>query len=548
MEDQPVRKDERRALGFWVAVISVALAVRLAALGAWPLGATEATMATRAWQAVLGQNPDPGPGGWLTPWLAGLFFLTGPQDFWARLGPALAGGLLPLTAWAWRDVWGSRRARAVALLWALEPTLVAASRLAWGPTVAMLLLALAAWAYRRGRHGVAGVLALAALAAGPAAGWALLALLALLALRPARAVAPEGRDRLWAGVLALGLLLVVTGGLGYPAGLGGWAGGLVHWLAGWRAVGPRVSVALGLMYAAPLLAWAGVGLLWQAKPWATRRVWLPWAFALALLGLWALYPARQAANLAWLALALAPWAVEPWLQVYGRWPGHWAEWAMAAGLLVFAALAGLTVAAPQAQLLLGPLRWGLAALAVLAMVLLVLVARALFPGRSVPRQGGLLAALAFSLLISGVNLRHAWYAPAAGHGWQRDPVAYDVRALEAGLTFWGNRLARGAAQDLPGAVLADHPTVVWLGVSRFPRLQMRQALMPGEAPLVVLTLAEGPQPDGAAYRGQKYRLTEVDTAPWLTTWFAGPVSRGAAYVVLWVRSDAFAGPVANPGP
>ncbi len=520
---------------FWAGVVVLAVLVRLVGLGHAPLGAAEADLAARAWDAARGLNPDPAAGGWLTSWLASVFFVTGPSAFWARLLPALTGALFPLLARAWQPVWGRAAARAVALLWAVDPALVAASRLAWGPALA-LALTWAAWtAYRRGRVALAGVLALAALAAGPTSGWAGLALLAILFWEPRPRTARRGWA--WAG-LALTLLLLTTAGLGYPAGLGGWAGGLVAWAQGWGR-GDGVPPLAGALYLAPLLLWAAWG-AWR-EPVRGSRAATGVALTVGALtaGLWLVYPARQAADLAWVSAFAAPWAAQAVLDARGRWSP--AAGALAAGLVVLALFGLLTLAADG---LLGTpwlLRAGLVVLALLAAGLLAVVVHG-FAGPQAVRRGAGLAALVLTGLWAGLSLSHAWRAAASDEFWQHDGAAADLRALEASLTFWGDRLGRGASVDLEGVIVSPHPALRWLQASRFPRLEPRLALMPGEQPPVVLT--EPDDDPGGGYRGQRYRLSEQPVLPDARAWARWFVYRQAevqaASIILWVREDLFA--------
>ncbi len=524
---------------FWAGVFLLAALIRLVGLGQTPLGALEADMAVRAWHAVQGLNPDPAAGGWLTAWMASVFFLAGPHAFWARLLPALFGAGLPLLARAWQPVWGRRVARFVAVLWAVDPMLVAAARLAWGPAVA-ITLTWAAWTvYRRGQWAWAAGLALAALAAGPTAGWAALALLAIVVWEPRPLTRTRGRIGLVA--LGLALVLVTTLGLGYPAGLlNGWAGGLVAWAQGWGQTGGVPAVA-GLWYAAAGLLWAAWG-AWLRPRWGSRTATGGALTAAGLIaGLWLAYPARQAADLAWVSAFIMPWAAQPWARFAQRTRAWVAAGTLAAGLLVLTLFGLLTLAADGLGAVPWWLRLSLAGLAGLAAGLLVVVARGLASTTAVHR-GLAWALLGLTALWAGRSGVHAWHAAASDEFWQHDASAADVRALEASLTWWGNRLTRGAAQDLPAVRLYDHPTLAWLQARRFPGLISRPALLPGEQPPVVLT-ALGQDP-GPGYRGQAYRLTERLRLQGWRAWSRWFVYRQAdlqaTAVVLWLRDDVFA--------
>ncbi len=121
-------------------IVLVALVLRLFALGVQPLNPLEAANAWPAWLAAMAVDAPPlaAP---TSPLLYSLhtllFWLTQGNDAIARLAPALAGCGLVLLAWWWRQ-WLSRSAALVlALLFAVDPWLVAYSRLADGAALAL---------------------------------------------------------------------------------------------------------------------------------------------------------------------------------------------------------------------------------------------------------------------------------------------------------------------------------------------------------------------------------------------------------------------------
>lgn len=153
----------------------VALVVRLAALGRWPLQETGVNTALAAWRTMQGSDWRPA---YYIPLLYDanllLFGLTKASDWAARLLPALAGSLLVILPYFARDLLGRRGALAAALLLAFAPTWVYFSRAADGPILvaaagALLLLSLERYSRsREARHLTLGVVALAVgLTAGP---------------------------------------------------------------------------------------------------------------------------------------------------------------------------------------------------------------------------------------------------------------------------------------------------------------------------------------------------------------------------------------------
>lgn len=115
------------------AVFAVGIAVRFGGLGARPLNSLEAWNAWSSWQAASGL---PGPSE-LTPtsplWHSlqtFLFWLGADGDAWARSVSAAAGAGLVLAPWMLRGLMGRPAALILGALFALDPWLIAFSRLA----------------------------------------------------------------------------------------------------------------------------------------------------------------------------------------------------------------------------------------------------------------------------------------------------------------------------------------------------------------------------------------------------------------------------------
>ena len=121
----------------YVGIALAALAVRLAALGEWPLLESEARTALAAWRSVSGQRPTA-----LTyvPLLYDAqvlaFALFRASDSAVRWLPALCGVLLAFLPWLGRDILGKKGALLAAALLAFSPTWVMFSRLAEGTILA----------------------------------------------------------------------------------------------------------------------------------------------------------------------------------------------------------------------------------------------------------------------------------------------------------------------------------------------------------------------------------------------------------------------------
>ena len=172
---------------YWLAFL-IALGLRLAHLGTLPLTDSEARLALQALQLARGEAPllDPQPGYILL--TSVLFGVIEATNFMARVLPALVGSALVFVPYFFQDKIKPRPALILAVLFAIDPGLVALSRQANGTMLAVTFL-LFAWAmWRHQRPILAGVLAGLALLSGPS---------------------------LWAGLLTLGLTWLFLGGLGF---------------------------------------------------------------------------------------------------------------------------------------------------------------------------------------------------------------------------------------------------------------------------------------------------------------------------------------------
>jgi hypothetical protein len=561
----------------YAAALALASGLRLLNLGAAPLSDNEAGWALQALSLARGEPVTVGA-------QPAYVFLTGStmallqsSNFVARLWPALAGSLLVLLPLLLRDRLGRRAALILAFGLALDPGLVALSRQAGGPILALssALLALALWYTRR--PALAGICAALALLAGPdllhgllglALTWGVMALLASIGViaplssgelsGPLPAISRQsGTSALLAGGITF--LAVGTQFLRYPQGLGAFASQLPAYLSSWTTVAgiPALRLlAIPLIYQPLALLFAAIGLASGWQRWATAvrsgLVWLIFALLLAVI-----HPAHQAADLAW---ALVPlWGLAA-LGIDAVLEGDAAGWRvyLAQAALVFVLLclfwlnlAGLSMDpfSTNRGLRLA-IMFGALALAILTSLLVWL-------GWSVDiaRYGlalGVLAALGLALLSTtwGVSqLRpdasEEMWSPASSVG-EADLLLSTLRDLSAWHT--GNREA------LDVTVAVDSPALHWLlrdfHQTRYvPEGQILNNLDDaGQQPSVVIAWQGEQAPSlSAAYRGQDFawRITPgwpgvfpPDFALWLA-FRQAPI--GQQSVILWARSDLFPG-------
>src|SRR5215217_4814483 len=164
----------------------IAIGFRLIALGATPLRDSEAALAMQALNVTRGTSPLLGPQPAYILLTSIFFTVIKSTNFLARFLPALVGSALVFAPVFFRQQLKPRAAVILAFLIAMEPGLVALSRLASGTILAVTfsIFAVGLWTHRRLIP--AGILAGLALLSGPS---------------------------LWAGLLSVGLTWLFIRGL-----------------------------------------------------------------------------------------------------------------------------------------------------------------------------------------------------------------------------------------------------------------------------------------------------------------------------------------------
>jgi uncharacterized protein (TIGR03663 family) len=292
----------------WIALVALALGLRLYALGDRPFHHDESQDAYFSW--IFRTRGDytymPILHGPLRFYLTALMYvLFGDSDFTARLAPALMGTTMVGLCWLFRGLLGRVAAFTAAVLLAVGPTYLYFSRFAREDIyIACISLALLAVVFRfldrPRRHQPAVIGALLALSFATkestfitvfVAGTYFLAWLLHPRLRPTllRQVSSVGWEA-WAWALAAfaGIFTVLfTTFLTHPAGL--WDGiyeGLHYWL-GQQHVGRGgepayfyVVVLFGVEW--PALVLGGIGAFFALRRPTPLRVFLVWSFVLSL--------------------------------------------------------------------------------------------------------------------------------------------------------------------------------------------------------------------------------------------------------------------------
>ena len=542
-----------REIFFYSLIILLAIILRFAGLHGTPLNEFEATAALPAYELAQGGQPALGaqPGYVILTSL--VFGLIGSSESLARLWPALFGLALVALPYFWQDLLGKKVALVLAFLLAIDPGLVAVSRLAGGAVIAISAALMALTAWRRGLPVLSGGLAAFTLFGAPtiyvgvaAAG------LVWVTLRIPMELDKDALRNAGLGALAV-LLLGGTLLFSVPQGLAGVGGTFSAFIGG---LPPFAGVGLGaalftlIGYAFPALIFGGLGIwqAWRRDESVGRVLSLFAAFALALI---LINPNRQAADLLWFVLplwALAAQAISVYLVVPQDEPvaaiGEASLMLLLAAFLVptlaRAADFGFLLAASPENPLPGISSQGMIALFVFGIAGLATALIALGWSRRAAAQGLVWAmAAAFALFLLSASSRFSRHElTAANELWSPGPAAGQLGILRetlGDLSFWN----QGQQAALPIEVRSESSALIWA-------LRDYDQGDSAAAPALAITTAEGETPaEFAAYRGQSFALS-VQRAweGWPPNFFAWFLFRQAPtqsqQLILWANADLFA--------
>ncbi len=594
----------RYETGLYLLALLLALGVRLFNLGAAPLSDYEAGWALQAWQVsgavrvqpqfaegavqagtVLELGPQPA-----YIFLTGASFaLFGANNFLARFWPALVGALLVLVPYLFRHALGRNVALILAFGLALDPGLVASSRLAGGPSMALgfTLLALAAWFHAAGsdrKSLLAGVLGGLALLSGPSLIVGVLPLLCtwlLFRFAQPRQERSQEQDNSEAGAAehqaptpaalpglrvalaaaALTVLLVGSGMFRYPQGLGAWASTLTTYLEGWVGMPsgvPAARLAVALLFYQPfamifalisVLAWlVSLSLGYSRENGNPPLLTIAWAlFSLVLV---MVYPGRQVIDLVWVLVplwVLAALELGNYLRNIELNPIAFAQGGL---LLLLAALFWNTLIATQHGLFFEGVSWSLVRVLVLVGIVLLAVLTTILVALGwsweSARAGllwGMMAAFSIYTITAmwgATQLRHnqpqeLWSPPPATL--QADLMLSTLQDVSAWRT--------GFPEFVDLACTVDVPSMRWV-LRDFPKVRFMDQPAFGDLPDVVITRQDQAAPSlAAAYRGQDFAwwafpswtgAAPPDFLEWLT-FRQAPIT--TQQIILWARSDLF---------
>lgn len=311
----------------------IALGLRLVALGAAPLTDSEATLALQALHIAAGARPllEPQPAYILL--TSPLFLVIESTNFMARLVPAIVGSTMVFAPRLFRAKLKPRPALILAFLFAIDPGLVALSRLAGGVILAVAFTLFAWGMWNNRRFVLAGIFAGLALLSGTSIWMGLIGLglarifIRGLEARPAANISDtepgfsesEASDvstpdaqasaddyQIRPALLALVVTLILAGTLFFvvPNGLSAGVASLPAYLGGWLESTTMTPgrILFTLFVYEPLALFFGVLALIRGFRMGSRRIirlsiWLAVSLLLAVFY-------RQVGELAWVILPL----------------------------------------------------------------------------------------------------------------------------------------------------------------------------------------------------------------------------------------------------
>ena len=539
----------------YAAILVLALFLRFNQLGAVPLSEAEAQPAWAAYQLSQGEPADLGDQPSYVMLTASLFAMLPATDFLARFWPAVFGSLLVLLPFFLRDWLGPKAGLVLALGLALDPGMVAVSRMAGGHMLAISAALLAWLALRRGSPVWAGILAALALAASSTVYIGLLS--AGLAWRLARRGAQAGhldglkpRDVDWrrmaiaaGATLALGLTWLMQ----IPEGLISPFATLADLVSARPDFGgaPLIYLPLALLaYGLPAMVFGRFGAARGLQRHDGLRSFFAW-WAIIALALLVLYPGRQVLDLLWVLLPLWVLAAAEFARFLQRPAEEEIAAVGQAALILLLSVFLVLYLARLTNLEVGSASFYDALIAVGLIPLLALVASFLIASgwsRTAAMHG---LAWSVGLLMLGVLISTGWRfawpeSRASSDLWMPGPAAGQAGLLSvtvAGLSemYDGEQTSIAVDRQSESAALA------WT-LRDYPAYDSTSLVDPG----IVISPADIGQPAGTvAYRGQSFdwhihRNWGGNVPGNLLAWL---LYRDSAEIrqplILWARADLF---------
>jgi hypothetical protein len=563
----------------------IALGLRLLQLGTAPLTDSEANLAMQAFHIANGTRPLLGPHPAYILLTSVLFLVFESSNFMARLVPALVGSVMVFAPIFFREKLGARPALILAFLFAIDPGLVALSRLAGGVVLAVAFTLFAWGMWNRRNFIFAGIFGGLALLSGTSIWMGMLGLgLAWLFVRAVERkpltensedldepVLENADDSISAPLdggqtyqirplaLALVVTLVLAGTLFFtvPNGLSAWVGSLPAYLAGW--VSPPATTSNRILFTLfvyePLaLFFAILSLIRGFRTGSGRIIRLSIWLAVSLL-LAVFY--RQVGELAWVILPLQALAALEIARSLAIFPSERIEvGVVSTALLILMTYIWFDIAAigldPFNQFvtaipIIGSIQNPRYAILFGALGILVLCILFVAFGWSA-RIAWLGMTWAFLIFLTVYSLGAAWGASGvrSPNGVELWPA--DSRPAQANLLLQSvnevSELSVGEDQSQPVTIMGvNSPALEWL--LRDHDVKTVAALDPQGTPPLIITPPMDNLDLPAAYRGQDFvwrQAVQYETMqrPEWWRWLVNrQLPRTDEVIILWARDDLF---------
>ncbi len=551
-------------------ILSLAFLLRLILLGKVSLVDLEASFAFQAWQIWKADSLLMGSQVGYLSITEALFSIFGSGNFLARFWPAFSGSLIVLVPFLFKDRLGQLPALLLAFGLALDPGLVAVSRIAGGPMSALVFLLLAVAAFHVGHLPWTMFLVFLGLFSGPAfwLGTAILSLTILISgivgiIYPVPYIKERlnfgmGEDQTSQYVLAdfaFPLLMAITLGSFFFTriqGLSAWSGSMAEFFSSWLSL-PEFrfpGMLLTLVISNPMiLIFGGLGFYsaWKGSDRLGKisSIWFGIAFVLLLV-----FPGRHPVDLIWLVIPLWIGTARELIRINNLVVGSWPVYLLGGliGILIvmnWLTFTGMIFQVDEQRAVL--LQWGLIG-ASLALALLAMTVVASEWGWASAKKGlslgtaSMLLLFTLSVMAQEAYLRagdpRSLWSDGSGAG-QMDLLLDTVGEISISQT--------GRWDSIQGGVIHTNDSLRWTlrGLSNIEFFDTFQS----ENLLPILITSEQDQYliPLESYRGQDFvsrtkpgwqGLIPQDWISWIA-FRQGPVEN--EHIILWVRGDLMVG-------